>query len=206
MYSKHLTWQLAWAYPVFRVKFILGVAILAGILLFIPQFFAHIEDREGIVLNDIVLHKIPAADVSLYIFMVLYSSLIFFFLRMSKDMEICLSTLWAFIFVCLMRMTTITLVHLNPPVGIIDLADPCSLLFYRSHFITKDLFFSGHTATLIIGGLCLKRKIDKAIAFTSATIVGVLVLVQHIHYTIDVLAAPIFCMLCWYLGKKVAKI
>jgi len=206
MYSKQLTWQLAWEYPLFRVKFLLGLVILTGVSLFIPQFFDHIQDREGIVLNDVVLNTLPAINVSLYIFMILYSSVIFFIFRMTKDMEICLSTLWTFIFLCLMRMITISLVKLNPPAGIIDLADPCSVLFYRSHFITKDLFFSGHTATMVVGGLCMKLKRDKAIAFLGAFVIGVLVLVQHVHYSVDVLAAPFFSYVCWYLGKKVSKI
>ncbi|MGY4385290.1 hypothetical protein ACVWYN_002328 [Pedobacter sp. UYP24] len=206
MYLKPLTWQLAWGYPAFRIKFLLGIAILIGILLFIPQFFERIEDREGIVLNDIILSKIPSANVSIYIFSILYSSIIFFFFRITKDMEICISMLWSFIFLCLIRMITISLVKLNPPIGMIDLADPCSIIFYRSNSITKDLFFSGHTATIILGGFCLKRRKDKWIAFTAGAAIGILVLVQHIHYTIDVLAAPLFCWLCWYLGQKVAKI
>lgn len=206
MYSKEMSWQLAWAYPVFRLKFVLGIVALMGILLFIPLFFDHIQDREGVVVNDWFLKILPALDVSVYIFVILYSSVIFCFYRMYKDMTICLCMLWTFIFVCAMRMITITLVPLNPPSNLVDLIDPCSLLFYRSHFITKDLFFSGHTATLIVGGLCLKRKSDKLIVFIAAAIMGFLVLVQHVHYTIDVVAAPFFCYLCWYLGRKVSKI
>nr|WP_068892809.1 phosphatase PAP2-related protein [Pedobacter panaciterrae] len=205
MHSKQFSWQIAWDYPPFRLKLILGTIILIGILLFIPQFFHHIESREGTVLNDWFLKRIPAVDVSLYIFIILYALIILFLVRMSRNTSICLTALWTFIFLCIARMLTITLVPLNAPTGIIELADPCSVLFYRSNLITKDLFFSGHTATLIVGGMCMKSKRDKTIAFIAAAIVGLLLLVQHVHYTADVIAAPFFSWICWYLGKTVAK-
>ena len=205
MHSRQFSWQIAWEYPPFRLKLILGTIILIGILLFIPQFFHHIESREGTVLNDWLLKKIPAIDVSLYIFIILYALIILFLVRMSRNTSICLTALWTFIFLCIARILSITLVPLNAPTGIIELADPCSILFYRSNVITKDLFFSGHTATLIIGGLCMQSKRDKLISFAAAVIVGVLLLVQHVHYTADVIAAPFFSWICWYLGKTVAK-
>jgi hypothetical protein len=206
MRAKQYSWVLAWGYPAFRTKIILGTVILMGILLFIPTFFANIEDRDGVVLQDWLLHEIKPVDASFYIFFVLYATVIMFLVRMSMNSEICLKALWSFIFLCLVRMITIKMVPLNPPHGIIELADPCSILFYRSSVITKDLFFSGHTATLIVGGMCMSESRDKIIAFSAAFIVGLLLLFQHVHYTADVLAAPFFSVICCYLGKSVAKI
>ncbi len=51
---------------------------------------------------------------------------------------------------------------------------------------------------------CLEKKTDRFIAFLAGMAVGTLVLVQHIHYTIDVLAAPLFTWFCCYFGKKIA--
>ncbi|MBU3745657.1 MAG: hypothetical protein FGM61_14135, partial [Sediminibacterium sp.] len=65
-------------------------------------------------------------------------------------------------------------------------------------FITRDLFFSGHTATMIMIGLLLPRKWEKILAFTAAVLVGFFVLMQHIHYSIDVLGAWLFT---WFLYK-----
>src|SRR5690606_16033411 len=123
------------------------------ILIFIPHFFTHIEGREGVVLNDQLLKYVSAKDVSELIFLVLYGMIIFLFYRMSKNTIMCLTALWSFIFVCIVRMITITLVPLNPPNDIIHLADPCSVLFYHTNVITKDLFFSGHTATAFLVAL-----------------------------------------------------
>jgi hypothetical protein len=206
MQFKPFTWQIAWEYPTFRIKFILGMLFLIGIILFIPHFFARIEAREGVVLNDWVLSQIKAVDVSLYIFIVIYAVVAFLIVRMSKNTSICLTALWAFIFLCLARILTISLVPLDPPKGIINLVDPCSVVFYRTHAITKDLFFSGHTATIFLGALCLENKREKMVVFALAFVIAILLLVQHVHYTADVIAAPFFCWFCWYLGKSVAKV
>jgi hypothetical protein len=206
MYTKPFSWQVAWYYPSFRIKLIIGSILLIGIFFYIPSFFNHIEQRQGILLNDSVLTKLPAVDVSFFIFLTLYATVALCLFRMSNNAKICLTSIWTFAFLCLFRMVTITLVPLNPPTGIIALADPCSVMFYRSHIITKDLFFSGHTATLFIAGLCMDKKGDKIIAFSAAGIIGLLLLIQHVHYTADVLAAPLFSWICWYLGKSVGKL
>ncbi len=46
--------------------------------------------------------------------------------------------------------------------------------------------------------LCLQRTRDKQFALLATIIVGALVLVQHVHYSIDVVAAFVFT---WYLVK-----
>jgi membrane-associated phospholipid phosphatase len=67
--------------------------------------------------------------------------------------------------------------------------------------MTKDLFFSGHTTTMVLIFLCLKKRTDKTIALMAAFAVAYLLLVQHIHYTIDVLAAPVVVYACYRLTR-----
>jgi len=73
--------------------------------------------------------------------------------------------------------------------------------FYGGKFLTKDLFFSGHTSIQFLSFLCLQKKSDKVLALISTILVASLVLVQHVHYTIDVLAAPLFTWLSYKAGK-----
>ena len=97
------------------------------------------------------------------------------------------------IVICCFRALTIYLVPLEPPVNIIPLVDPViESLFYGGQVLLKDLFFSGHTANLILIGLIVEQKMIKNILLISGVMVGTMVLLQHVHYSIDVLAAPFF--------------
>lgn len=197
---------MAWDYPAFRVKLISGFILMGIILYSFPPFFSIIEVRHGLLINDRLLSYLPARDVSTFIFLVLYPAALFFVYRMVKSTTVCITALWGYIFLCLARMATIYLIPLEPPTGILHLSDPFSVFFYGDTFITRDLFFSGHTATLCLLGMCLEHKWEKRIFFAAAAFLALLLLIQHVHYTMDVLAAPIFTYLFWFMGRKVADI
>lgn len=199
-------WRSAWTNPIFRIKTIFGSIILLAILIAFPFFFAIIEQREGMQFNDRLLQLIPPVDVSVFTFIVIWGMTLFLWFRCVQNPGIFIVALYSVIILCLSRMITISVFPLNPPVGLIPLKDPISSLFYGGTqvFITKDLFYSGHTATQFLIFLCLEKKKDKILALLSTTTVGVLVLVQHVHYTIDVLAAFVITYFIYLLGKKAA--
>jgi hypothetical protein len=91
---------------------------------------------------------------------------------------------------------------LNPPAGLLPITDPLSNVLYGSKFITKDLFYSGHTGTLLLIYLNLKKKPERIYTLLCTIAVGILVLVQHVHYVIDVVSAPFFTYCCYLLGCK----
>lgn len=64
------------------------------------------------------------------------------------------------------------------------------------------MFFSGHTSTLVLLSLALEKNREKVLTMTGAVIVGILLLVQHVHYTLDVIAAPFFTWAGFFLGQK----
>jgi membrane-associated phospholipid phosphatase len=104
----------------------------------------------------------------------------------------------------LIRIITISAFPLDPPLSLIPLVDPLTSLTYggRGVFITKDLFFSGHTSNLFMFYLCLQKKRDKQFALATTIIVGCLVLVQHVHYFIDVMGAIVFTYLLVMFTKQ----
>nr|WP_255476794.1 sphingomyelin synthase family protein [Mucilaginibacter sp. AK015] len=103
-------------------------------------------------------------------------------------------------------MLTIYLVALDPPKGLIHLVDPLTGVFYGNNVITRDLFFSGHTSTLVLIFLCLEKRTDKILGFISIVAVMALLLVQHIHYTIDVVAAPVIVYMIFVLTRRLLKL
>jgi len=89
------------------------------------------------------------------------------------------------------------LLPLEPPANMIILNDPLVEFFGTGQALTKDLFFSGHTATLFILFLVSEKKIIKTVFLISTIAVAIAVLLQHVHYSIDVLAAVFFTYACY---------
>jgi hypothetical protein len=177
--------------------------LFAAILLILPSFFSVIEARQGIVLNDFLLHLIPSMDFSVLIFILVWSTFLLVLTRCIQQPAIFLMILYFLIFITLSRILTISIIPLDPPTGLIILKDPLTSLSYGGSgvFITKDLFFSGHTSNLFMFYLCLQKKRDKQFALFTSLLVGSLVLVQHVHYSIDVIGAIVFT----YLLVKYSK-
>ena len=204
-FSYNKGWGDAWSNNYFKAKILAGVFLFVGILLYLPHFFSIIEAREGIVLNDWLLHRLPAKNFSVVIFLFVWSTSILVIIRCVQQPALFLMALYLLIIITICRIVTISLFPLDAPAGLIPLTDPLTSLTYGGTqvFITKDLFFSGHTSNLFMFTLCLQQKRDKQFALLSTIIVGSLVLVQHVHYSIDVVAAFIFT---WYLVKWAKRV
>ncbi len=187
-----LTWSSAWRMSSFRWKFWIGMLIFIGILVALPFFFNAIEERNGFFIADILLKWIPPRNVSVAVFFLIWSCCLILIVRIYRDPMMLLVMLWAYNGATLVRMACIGLISLNPPVGLIPLMDPITNQFYGQRYITHDLFFSGHTTTVFLIFLCLKNKYDRIYALFASILLGFLLLVQHVHYTIDVLGAPLF--------------
>lgn len=200
-----LTWRTALKEDCFKIRLIIIALIFASILFIFPYFFQHIEQREGYLLKDFIVDHVRPVDVSVPIFVCIWGITFLLAYRCFRNPMMFLVGLYSFIVLTLLRMTTISLVPLNPPQGLIPLVDPISNFFYgKTNFVTKDLFFSGHTSSQFLFFLCLQKRNDKILALLSTVIVGSLVLVQHVHYTIDVVAAIPLTYLCFFAGRRIA--
>lgn len=195
-----MKWKVAWQQTSFRKRMITGLFILSVILLFFPLFFEIIEKRKGIQLNDWVLDLLPSYDLSIPIFAIIWLMTVFILVRFAQSPSLFIIFLWSYIFLCLSRIITISIVPLAPPYGLIELKDPLTNIFYGGNFNSKDLFYSGHTATQFLIFLCLQKRRDKLLALVSTILVGLMVLLQHIHYFIDVISAPLFSFLMYRLA------
>jgi hypothetical protein len=201
-------WKSAWGIPKFRLLTIFGILILTSILIFLPFFFNIIEKRDGTLLSDPLLEWIPAFDVSIPTFIVIWSMSLFYARRCYQDPYLFLLAIWSISLIYFSRLITIGAFPLNPPEGLIPLNDPLANIFYGGidKFIKKDLFYSGHTSIQFFMFLSLTKRNDKIIAFIATLLIGSFVLIQHIHYTIDVLGAFVFTYLLFRVGKRITHL
>lgn len=202
--GQEIGWKQAWEVKKFRSLITIGSLGLFIAVILWPIFLKHIEKRNGIVLHDTVLAFLPVVDLSAPIFACIWGAALVMLLRVIKQPKLFLMFLFSYLMLFTLRMLTIQLIPLDAPIGLLKLKDPISNYLYGNGgvFITKDLFFSGHTATLFLIYLFLERKVEKSLTFIASILVGIMVLFQHIHYSIDVLFAPLFAFGTYWVAKN----
>ncbi len=188
------------------ITFAVTVIVFILVLIAISNFLTYNEMREGATLNDPFLSLFNAVNVNWLTFTLIYGALIFGIVHLSYTPKNLTFALGVYSVMVLLRITAMYFISLNPPVGMIPLKDPVIEHFGTGIPLTKDLFFSGHTSTMFLLFLVMKEKNIKFAFLIVSFAVGACVLLQHVHYSIDVIAAPVFAYsaygLTHWLNKK----
>jgi hypothetical protein len=195
-------WPAVWAQGAFRLRLGVVLLLLLALLPIIPDFYHFIQARPGRLLPDPLLALLPVRDVSSPTFTLIYGSVAAALVFLLPRPLLLLRALWAYYFLQLLRMSTLYLLPLDPPTELVRLHDPIvdHLFKATAEPIVRDLFFSGHTATMVLLWLAVRgRRWQVPLALLTGA-VALLVLVQRVHYSYDVLAAPLFAWLAYWLA------
>lgn len=174
----------------------------------ITQPISHyVELRQGKQLQDKFLAIFPSFDFSTPVFYLLYISLFGLILTHLNKPRIILRVIEMHLLVAVVRQICILLVALEPPVGIIILRDLFleNTVYPRLSPLTKDLFFSGHVASIWIYFLCARKKYLKVYFAVAAMLMSFMVLSMRIHYTYDVYGAIFFTTLIYFAPTKIKQ-
>jgi hypothetical protein len=168
-------------------------------------FFINLaENRIGLLVNDKVLNILPTIHCTFYIFVLeylpIFLSLIWFMFYPEK-LIVMVNT---FSLIVVLRVITIFLFPLEPPNGIIPLFDPIIYAF-TGKMQTKDLMFSGHVAFIVSLSLIHSNKWVKVLFILATIIMSFLLLLQKVHYTLDVIVALPFVYFAYQIAKRLAK-
>ena len=185
-------WKNLLANKTYLLSFICLFILMIAWLKLCSVFLLYNESRTGgLIINDFVLNRITPIDVSVPLFIINWLGIFSGMLLCIRTPKRAMALFAAVISLIILRSITMYLVPLVPPEGIIPLRDSfleCS--FYGDKVLLRDLFFSGHTASLVLLFFMVDLKPVKYLIGIAAIIVGALLLLQHVHYTIDVIAAP----------------
>jgi len=202
-------WGPALARPAFRWAWVvLLVLLFGGLVPLMPAFFLAIQGRPGPVLTDPLLPLLPRADVATPVFVLMYGAVLGAVGWLTRRPYLFLRGLWGYFLLLLLRMACIWLVPLSPPLDLVPMPDPFTAFFFHtaaSEAITKDLFFSGHTATVALLALAVRGPWLRPALAVVAVLIGVLVLVQRVHYSCDVLAAPLFAWFAYWVAGLLTR-
>jgi len=177
--------------------FFVTVLFVLLIILVFPVFLNFIELRDTDLMFDPFLDLFLPIDLTWITFGLIYFSVITAIISLMNKPASLFLALQSYGFMLLFRMLVMYLTPLEAPEKLIPLHDPFVQMFGTGDILTKDLFFSGHTATMFVLFLVVKNKILKVIFLITTILVGLAVLVQHVHYTVDVVAAPVFAFVSY---------
>jgi len=173
-------------------ELIISIPFIAAILIIFPQFLQFVEARQGVVFTDPILELFNPIDLTLLTFGLIYLSIIITIFSLAKKPERLLFGFQCYGLMVFFRLIVMYLLPLEAPVTLIPLNDPFVQLLGTGQILTKDLFFSGHTATLFLLFLIMGKRVIKIVFLTSTILVGIAVILQHVHYVVDVAVAPFF--------------
>jgi membrane-associated phospholipid phosphatase len=184
-------WKSAWADVRFRYGAIATPIVLLTVLRLYARLLGFVEQRPGAVLPDPVLAYLEPRDVSWLTFALVYGVMLVGVTRLSAHPRALVIGTQAYVLMTLLRMVTLYVTPLDPPPGMIALRDPFTEHITVGALLTRDLFFSGHTATVFLFALGVPGKWVPRAFLLCAVAVGIAVLVQHVHYALDVVGAPL---------------
>lgn len=171
---------------------VVTLAALGVTLFSYSRFIAVIEQRQGVVFFDPILNAITPVNLTWPIFLVIYIAIIATVILLWSDPPRLLRLLRAYTILIGIRVACMALLPLDPPAGMILLADPIVTLFTGSaSALSRDLFFSGHVSLLCLVALMMPTRMLRYIFAALTIFIGIAVVMQHVHYTIDVVVAPL---------------
>lgn len=164
--------------------FLIGIGANIGANIYASQ-------KEALVVNDLILDLIPVFNITfLYVegalLLILFSIFLAFY--RPQRLPFMLKSIGLFIFI---RSFFIILTHLSIPL-------PQGAAGYIQQFGTvtqffssgNDLFFSGHTGfPFLLSLIFWQDRLLRYLFLATACFFGAIVLLGHVHYSIDVFAA-----------------
>ena len=197
-----ITWKLFLKDRKNLTEFIITAIIVTAVIIAFSHFLHFIEQREGVALDDPILKTFNPIDLTWLTFALIYLSLIIFVITTFSKPNKLLISFQAYGLMLIFRTIAMYLTPFEAPEKIILLDDPFVQFFAKGDILTKDLFFSGHTGTLFLVSLLAENKTLKTIFLILTILVGSSVLLQHVHYSIDVFVAPFVAYGSYKIIKK----
>ena len=200
-------WQAELSDKSFSLKMLLTPGLFLIYSSITQRVGNYVEARKGIRLEDKLLTYFPSIDFSTPVFLLLYTSLIVLVLTHLDKPRVILRLIEMHFLVAVIRQLCILMVALEPPAGMIVLRDMfLENTVYPHHTpLTKDLFFSGHVASLWIYFLCASKKYLKLLLALGTIVMSFMILSMRVHYTYDVYAAILFTTIIYFTPAWIGK-
>lgn len=197
-------WRSAFVSGRFRLEGFFTVVVMVLVVHTFGEFVMYVESRPGVLLSDPVLALFQPVDVTWQTFLLIYLCLLVAVAGLIYNPRRLVFAFQCYTVMVIMRLTAMWLLPLDPPSTMIALRDPfVDFVVGDGSILTRDLFFSGHTSTMFLLFLTATARPLRLLFIAGTILVGTCVLLQHVHYTIDVFAAPFFVYGSYRIVKNI---
>lgn len=197
-------WQKYWQEKRNRTVLINSAAFLSVVLFCFLHFLTFIEGCKGYIFNDPILNLFAPIDLSLPTFIITYSFVLSGIIITFRIPGLFVKLVQGYAILTLFRIISLYSITLEPPAAIIPLQDIfLQSTFYSGRVNLKDLFFSGHTAILFLFAFDFKNRLLKRLFIFAGIVIGILLMLQHVHFSVDVFAAPAFAYFTILIREKI---
>jgi hypothetical protein len=196
---------LDWLSDVWACKYMLMVAAVCIVIGLAADYYcgSYVTVTPGAKVPDLLLDKLPAVDLSflfVYGYMVLLMIMFFypglFRVRMLHVVVIQFSVLLT------LRSLFMIFTHLETPPGSVAVSFPW---FFENLYFENDMFFSGHTAMPFLGFYLFRSSRLRYVFLFGAMMMGAVVLLMKLHYSIDVFAAFFMTYCSYRMGQRLLR-
>lgn len=190
-----------------RTIIVFCLITLVSMVLFMPLYYRELlGPKVGILLDDPVLNLFTPADWSTAVFFILTVALVQTLVMYSNKPAILFAGIMTYCVVNILRAVTMYAITLEPPADMILLIDPISAsLVYPEQAFAKDLFFSGHVSTMMAMVFVERNRLWYLVKLAGTLLMALFLAWQHVHYTVDLLAAPIITYLVYMAVNRYVK-
>lgn len=165
----------------------------------------YVDNSVSTPVGDLILSNLPTFDVDRFVIqatLIFIAGVLFLLFLKPKYIPFALKTLALFIIV---RAFFVTLTHLGTSFHQV-IMDPNTLGYdiYNFFFYSKsDYFFSGHTGVPFLLAFIFYKEVKlRYLFFICSFIFGTVMLLGHLHYSIDVFSAPFITYSIFVISKK----
>jgi hypothetical protein len=198
-------WSEALKEKKFALFFSLTVVFSLTLAYLAPRILEINELRPGFSFPDPLLSLYTPIDLTWFIFAMLYGGVLinyhFIFERPIRFMM----GFQAYFLLLSARLIAMYFLPLKAPDTLIPLFDPFISSLSSGIVLKHDLFFSGHISVAVLLAFVVSNKPRKIILFLLAFLMSICILLQHVHYTIDIIVAPFFTFAIWRTIQLINK-
>lgn len=196
---------LDWIGDVWTCK---SMLVIAGVFIVIglaTDYYcgSYVTVTPGAKVPDLILDRLPAMDLSflfvygyMVLLMIMFLYPTFFRVRMLHVVTI------QFAMLLTVRSLFMIFTHLETPAGSVAVSFPW---FFEHLYFENDMFFSGHTAMPFLGFYLFRHNRLRYVFLVGAMVMGAVVLLMHLHYSIDVFAAFFMTYCSYKMGQRLLR-